>query len=277
MRDLEQLLRYEIPGFLIIVYFLIFSQDIIKGSGICYGQMIKTLPALVAVAAILALPLGYLAFNLYFIFEERLFLEKRVGIRRGGIVEQILRDYQSLDGRNWWLEHENPAVRNEVLDIVFYSSNNKSEAAHILERFITFFHSGRVIGMYVPVFSIILHLFLASYVIKDSCYMLPRFIVVVILYVVYYCIIHRGRIPEDRLCQIIIVVLIVVILFILLLFLHNPIYLFSLLLLIVWLITIPRTLEGGMLKKRIDELETNILLSRQHQIVGAIEKKIEPG
>ncbi|KYK38744.1 MAG: hypothetical protein AYK18_16735 [Theionarchaea archaeon DG-70] len=274
MRDLEQLLRYEIPGFLIIVYFLTLSKNILQESGICYQQVIKLLPALVAAAAVLALPLGYLAFSLYFSCEERVFLGKRAGIRRGGIVEQILRNYPAPDENNWWLQHENPTVRNEVLDIIFYSSIDKSEAVHVLERFITFYHSGRVIGMYVPIFSIILHLFLASYAGIDFEYILSRFIVVVILYGVYYCIIIKGKIPEDRLCGIITALHIVVILFILLIYLNNPICLFSLLLVVVWLITIPRTLEGGMLKRRIDELETNILLSKQREIVGAIGERL---
>lgn len=81
MRDLEQLLRYEIPGFLIIGYFFAFSWDIIKEIGICYGVAIKLLPALVAAAAVLALPLGYLAFSLYFAREERLFLGRRASSR----------------------------------------------------------------------------------------------------------------------------------------------------------------------------------------------------
>ena len=283
MRDLEQLLRYEIPGFLIIVYFFIFSWDTVRESQLCYELVIKLLPALVALAALLALPLGYLAFSLYFSCEERIFLRKRAGIRRGGIVEQILRDYPAPDESKWWLQHENPAIRNEVLDIVFYSSDDKSEAAHVLERFINFYHSGRVIGMYVPLFSIILHLSLASHVFMGFEYIIPRCIVAVILYGGYYCIMIRCRIPGDRLCRIFEVLPIVVILSILLIYLinpilpiylQNPIYLFSLLLLFVWLITIPRTLEGGMLKRRIDELETNILLLRQREIVRAIRKRI---
>ena len=278
MRDLEQLLRYEIPGFLIIVYSFIFSWDIImrllQENGICYERVIKLLPALVAVAALLALPLGYLAFSLYFTCEERIFLGKRAGIRREGIVEQILRNYPAPDENKWWLQHENPAMRNEVLDIAFYSSDNKIEAAHILERFINFYHSGRVIGMYVPVFSIILHLFLASHARMDFGYMLSRCVVAVILYGGYYCIITKGRIPEDRLCRIIKALHIVVILSILLIYLNNPVYLFLLLLLVVWLLSIPRTLEGGMLKRRIDELETNILLSRQREIVEAIGDRL---
>ena len=213
MRDLEQLLRYEIPGFLIIVYFLIFSRDIIIG-----------LPA--------------------------------------------------PDESNWWEQHENPAIRNEVLDIAFYSSDDKIEAAHILERFINFFHSARVIGMYVPVFSIILHLFLASLARMGFEYMLSRCVAAVILYGGYYCIITKGRIPEDRLCRTIKALHIVVILSILLICLNNPICLFLLFLFVVWLLSIPRTLEGGVLKRRIDELETNVLLSRQRDIVEAIGDRL---
>ena len=278
MRELEQLLRYEIPGFLIIVYFFIFSRDTImrflQGNGICYEQVIELLPGLVALTALLALPLGYLAFSLYFLFEEEIFLGKRAGIRKEGIVEQILRDYPAPAESEWWSEHKDPALRNEVLDIIFYSDNDKSEAPHILERFINFYHSGRVIGMYVPVFSIILHLFLASLACMGFEYILPRCIAAVILYGVYYCIITKGRIPEDRLYPIIGVLHIVVIPFILFIYLKNPIYLFSLLLLVIWLITITRTLDAKMLKRRIDELETNILLSRQREIVGAIRDRL---
>ena len=278
MRDLEQLLRYEIPGFLIIVYFLIFSRDIImrllQENGICYEPAIKLLPALVALAALLALPLGYLVFSFYFSCEERIFLGKRAGVRRGGIIEQILKDFPAPDESNWWEQHENPAIRNEVLDIAFYSSDDKIEAAHILERFINFFHSARVIGMYVPVFSIILHLFLASLARMGFEYMLSRCVAAVILYGGYYCIITKGKIPEDRLCRTIKALHIVVILSILLICLNNPICLFLLFLFVVWLLSIPRTLEGGVLKRRIDELETNVLLSRQRDIVEAIGDRL---
>ena len=272
MRDLEQLLRYEIPGFLIILYFLAFSWDIIKRIGICYEVAMKLLPALVAAAAILALPLGYLAFNLYFACEERTFSERRAGTREGGIVRQVLERYPAPAESNWW-QRGDPSMRNEILDIIFYSSNDNSEAAHILERFITFYHSGRVIGMYAPVFSIILHLFFASCAGMDFEYILSRFLFAVIFYGGYYCIIIKGRVPEDRLLQIIKALHVVVILFILLICLKNPIYLFLLLLLVIWFITIPRTLEGGMLKRRIDELEINILLSRQREIVEAIGRR----
>ena len=286
MRDLEQLLRYEIPGFLIILYFLAFSWDMIKKIGICYGVAIKLLPGLVAAAAILALPLGYLAFNLYFACEERTFLARRAGTREDGVVRQILERYPAPAESNWW-QRGDPSMRNEVLDIIFYSSNDNSEAAHILERFITFYHSGRVIGMYAPVLSIILHLilplFLASHTSMDLGYIIPRCIAVAILYGGYYCIIIWGRIPESRPSRIIEILPIVVVLFILLinlinpilsLYFENPIYSFLLLLLVIWFISIPRTLEGGMLKRRIDELETNILLSRQQEIVKAIRRRL---
>jgi hypothetical protein len=277
MRDLEQLIRYEIPGFLIIVYFFLFSWDIImelqEQKGVCYGQLVRVLPALVAAAAVLALSLGYLAFSFYFSCEEREFLKKRVGIRKKGIVERILEDYPASAELKWWKKRKKkPSVRNEILDIVFYNSNNENESTHILERFINFYHSRRVIGVYVPVFAVILHLFFASYVNMDFKYFLSISAVTIILYVIYYKI-TLIKIPDSKFYFIIGISLIMVILFILNFYPIKSIY-YLFFLFIVWLITVPKTLENGMLKKRIDELEKNILLLRQREIVEAIRRRI---
>lgn len=240
MRDLERLLRYEIPGLLIIVYFIVLSYENIKvfgeNYGICYEQILRMIPALLAVGVVLALPLGYFAFIFYNFCEEEEFLRRRVGIREGGIVEQILINNLAHTERRWWLRQEDPVVKNEILDIVFYGSNDGNESVPVLERFIDFYHSRKVIGVYVPIIAVIL------------------------------CLVFTVFIGTRIESSILMIFLISSLTFIL-----KPQFLF--LLFIVSLITVHPTLEGGTLRRRIDELETNILLSKQREIVEAIARR----
>lgn len=309
MRDLEQLLRYEIPGLLIIVYFIMLSHEnarvFAENYGICLEQVLRVIPALLAAAAILALPLGYFAFIFYNFWEDKEFLKKRVGIREGGTIEQILINYPAHTEHRWWENQEDLAVKNEILDIVSYSSNDENRSVDTLERFIGFHHVRRVIGVYVPMTAAILHLSFASYIgMNHQVCLLWGFIATIFLYYLYYCMtigdgfIHLlwrfffTRIPRAESSSSIRVLVIIhllwrffvtriprvesftpVVFFIsLLIFILKPHFLF--LLFIVWLITVPWTLEGGMLKRRTEELETNILLSRQREIVEAIARRV---
>ena len=158
MDDLRQLLRYEIPGLITIIYFLMLSYPLLLEYGRWYNidfkQFCKILPGLVIMVPIIALPIRFLLYQLYTTIEHENYLRNRRGIE---VVDKILEKYSSPEREypflkreyTWWEENEDIAKRNEILDTVFYMK--KRDWTEVLARFESFYHSRRVIGIYSPI------------------------------------------------------------------------------------------------------------------------------
>lgn len=349
MDDLRQLLRYEIPGLITIIYFLMLSYPILfeyaDQLGLCLKQVSKALPGLLGAAAILALPLGFFIYQFYLFFEDEKFLKKRAGMK---VVKQILDRYPAPQERRWW---ECPRMkytrRNEVLDIIFYK--HEENLANVLERFINFYHSKRVIGIYVPLSALILHFLfflclyaaqnylpediivntlMISFVIfillivyctskKGQYLYFPLFAVVLALFFSFYSCMNQNNLFGNTTINafitsfvllvfywmskntyriskknqyswfsssqffsyntMMLIVTLIVVSLVLLFYSKNSVCIifFLILIILISLMVIHGTLEGGLLKKKIDELETNILLLRKREIVEIIRNRIE--
>jgi endonuclease YncB( thermonuclease family) len=335
MNDLRQLLRYEIPGILTIVYFLILSYPFLSESAqIDSLQADNRLLGLTAILVTLALPLGFVVYSLYQTLEEEGFLKKRIGMN---VVEQILDEHPAPDEKKWWNSKcRKSAERNEILDIVFYGSRetNATGSTDILERLINFHHAGKVIGMYTPLSAVALYLLFFVYECSSKSFAVYFLITGVIILLIFYshekmalsCFIFA--IVDISLIFVIYIILfelfllmgnlyimpwsiafdnlkicfVVISLFIIysisrgICFQSSEIFCSGVLILIVinslvvsymdnlsWivtfsilttsLLTIPKTLQNGLLKKQMDELEVNILLSRKQEIVETIRKR----
>ena len=300
MDELRQLLRYEIPGLITIIYSLMLSwqtiMELLSEYEIYLKQISKVLPSLVGATVVLALPFGCLVYTFYTALEDECFLRNRKGMV---IVEKILEKYPNCTEKEkkWWKD-KCWETKNETLDMIFYK--HKRKFGKILERFINFYHSGRVIGIYVPLSALILHSILVLCVcmnlgsllwdiIKNT---LMISIITIGLLIVYF--ISRDIKPKNMKLKNIesnkelknmnlsprwffylgtAILYIVVIIF--LYYSKNPIFILYFLILAISLITIPRTLEDGQLKIRINELETNMLLPRKQEIVETIRERIE--
>lgn len=278
MNDLQQLLRYEIPGLITIMYFLMLSYSSLfeyaKSLGFSPKQIGEVLPGLFGVFAVLALPLGFLVYQIYIYFEDEKFLRKRAGMK---VVKEILEKWPKSQEEKWW-SSRNHVERNEILDIIFYKY--EKELAKILERFINFYHSSRVVGIYVPLTALIFSLFFSIYreINKNAC--ISGFTILFLL--VSYCIANMDK----RICRKLkrntslcfylqksfcfhmgIFIVTVLILFI---YSKDLMYLVFLLILTFSSVTVQPTFKDGSLKKRIDELETNILVQRKREIMETI-------
>ena len=85
MDDLRQLLRYEIPGLVTILYFLMLSHpfllDCARQYNICLDQILELSLELAGTILVLALPIGFLVYQLYTTVEHENFLRSREGIK----------------------------------------------------------------------------------------------------------------------------------------------------------------------------------------------------
>jgi len=285
MDDLRQLLRYEIPGLITIIYFLMLSYPLLLEYGRSYNidfkQFGKILPGLVIMVPIVALPIGFLLYQLYTTIEHENYLRNRRGIE---VVTKILekysspeREYPSLErAQNWWEKNEDTVKRNEVLDTVFYMK--KREWTKVLERFESFYHSRRVIGMYSPIiaslatmltailldfisrkFFLLIGVFLAFIVISKSKRLWKK---IDKFNSVSYCVIYSLIIGTHMCCADYKIALS-----------EFRLGIFIFLILVISLIMIVPTRKEGLLREGMDNLEENIILSEINEIIKVINRK----
>lgn len=141
MDELRQLLRYEIPGLITILYFLMFTYHIL----FCFEQVIKIL----IVAPILALPIGFLLYQVYTTLEHKMFLENREGIR---LIEQI---FKEKDNKIRKKRKKSDLANFEAISIIICHKKSAISASEVLGGFQNIYHSRRVIGYYIPVFTVL--------------------------------------------------------------------------------------------------------------------------
>ncbi|KYK36495.1 MAG: hypothetical protein AYK19_08465 [Theionarchaea archaeon DG-70-1] len=307
MDDLRQLLRYEIPGLITIIYFLMLSYPILPECanrfGICFEQVVEEciagdiLLGLSAIIVALALPIGFFLYQLYTTFDYKGFLEARKGIENTekNIVTQILQKYLSLENKDidhkkewpflakelkWWKNHRCPSERNEILDISFYYEKKEKDLADILERFITYYHSGRVIGIYAPLVASLATIFLFVYLFpqpstsfsqNEILVSIGNIIVFAVILILkkYKCQCFFDWLDFCKFTAIIIIIGIIILSIPDLRFLFFPFIILA-----ISLAIIKPTYENGLLKKQIDELETNILLLKREEISKIIRAKM---
>ena len=308
MDDLRQLLRYEIPGLITIIYFLMLSYPILfecaNQSGICLKVIERCsigniLLGLSAMAVALALPIGLIIYDLYTTFEYKKFLENRKGTQ---MISEVLERYPFLENGfvesenkwsslvkelEWWGDHDDPAERNEILDVGFYNEEKERNLVRILERFINFYHSRRVIGIYAPLVASLATIFLSVYLIhplpKIDFYLFPlsmisqhlRGVIVFAGNILILLVISILR-KNNRQCFLrffhwFVVIIAIVITFPISWYLGY--FFFPLIILIISLIIIRPTHKNGLLKKQIEELETNMLLLKRKEIIKIIRAR----
>jgi len=282
MDSLRQLIRYEIPGLLTIIYFLMLLYPVLIESSFfsCFEQFSKSLPGVAAVAVILALPIGFLLYQFYTFVEHKNFLDNRIGMK---VVPLILEGFP--DRKNWWCcEDRDTAEKNEVLDIAFYMKNGDStNLARILERFESFYHSRRVVGIYVPSVSSLMMMLAVISTEYNATGFSCRFLISIVLLFPIICIFLFLRKKWERIDKrryyffiLILIVLFPIALTYLSSIPRDMLYvIFCLLIFIISLVAILPTVEKGFLRREIEEFETNILLARKEEISAIICKKIQ--
>jgi len=296
MDDLRQLLHYEVPGLIFIIYFLMLSYPIYLAPPgqfeIYHFHFDNILLGFAGFMVVLALPMGFLLYQLYSNLEHKNFFENRKGL---DIVSQILEKDSSLEREyKWWSNHNEPAERNEILDAFFYGQVRERDLIDLLERFLRFYHSRRVVGVYAPlaatlvtaiaalffsafagnfahiaVFSVIAIISLVfAYTLKfiwktlDNmnwpwyC-MFYTFIAGTPVFLISVFLVLQLNIPETAITIRVVVV--------------------SFLILAISLMAILPTRRNGVLRRWIDELEINILSSRKKEIVNTLHERAKFG
>ena len=288
MEDIRQLLRYEIPGLLFIIYFLMLSYPVLveitfncqEPSLISIIESIDII-GLSGLAVVFGLPIGVLIYNLYLSCEYRSFMENRIGIRI--IIPTILQRTYLYREREWWnCRCRTIPQRYEILDTGFYQGpEEKGGMKDLLERFINYYHSGRVIGLYVPLVASFFAFFLSlcyqchpylpntpenSY---STCYALVNSLFILAYYILSIKSKYSNFFPFIGMCK---GSLLFLFFFTLVVCSHKLVFLFSLLIISVsWFISC----NSDLLSNQIKELETNLLLRKEEIIIGAIRRRIQ--
>lgn len=274
MEDLRQLLYYEIPGLILLIYLLILFHPVLLADQIQFeflGMGISEIfLGLVGLAAIIALPCGFLLYQLYSNIEHEKYYGKREGIR---IVFQILQKDSSLEKELEWWEKHSAAERNEVLDAFFYGNKEKKELTSLLGRFQRFYHSRRVVGIYAPL--------VAAFIAAILTFLLPIFpvapvfVLITIVISVLLCFLrftweYLDDLPLLQYCLVYFFVIGVPI-FLVTIFLSYELNVFicgnlmriftiPFLILLISTMAILPTHRSGFLRRWIAELEINIIL-----------------
>ncbi len=281
MDDLRQLLRYEIPGLTTLAYFLVLSYPLLIKLGnnlkIDLAQFGKMLPGLIIIVPIMALPIGFLLFQVYTTLEHENYLKNRDGIKA---ITRILEKYPCLETeKKWWEKNEkNIARRNEILDTIFYKGERDS--AKLLERFESFYHSRRVIGIYSPIAASLAVVITAYFFSVTSWYNL---IMIGAIFIFFILVSYWGPIWEkiDKSRK-----SLYIIPYSLIIGIHvfgagskaglpqfRLIFLVSLIIIISWIMIIPTRKEGA-LRKTMDNFEENVVLSEINGIIGVIRNRL---
>lgn len=293
MDDLRQLLRYEIPGLITIMAFLSFSCPILlirlDQTKIGISDIGKLLPGLTVMIAILALPIGVLLYQLYIFTERDNHLKCREGMN---VVPRILRKYTFFRKEDilltkaieWWETHDHPAERNEILDVIFYVTKGENNVINLMERFQSFYHSRRVIGLYAPLVAAlmteIVKVFLLAFSFKFifGVIIVSSFILVLKLECIWK---YVDNLSWPLYCLSHYVIIGIPVAFILLTNTHlesdevlREIVL-ALLIPVISMILILPTRKNGSLRREMDELESNVLQTRKDKIVEFMREKIE--
>lgn len=235
MDDLRKFLRYEIPGIITIIYFLMFSSPVlfvILDQLKTYNMsLIDILSELAIMIVILALPAGFLVYNSYLLGDYEKFLENRKGYE---IVEHILEIDPSLENELGWWKEADTETKSEVLDVIF--CGKEKDLGKALERFVNFYHSSIMIGKYAPCIAFWAAMILIGVLLLSS-------------HITLQIIISNLRS-------------------------FIPFYIFAFLLkIVIYLKMIPPTRKGERLLKRINELETNIVLLEKENIKKLVKEK----
>jgi hypothetical protein len=300
MEELKQLLRYEVPGLMTLVYFLLFLYFIIPSEAyqpeVLLVNVAKILPGLTAFTVVLALPVGVLLYQIYIFNERENFLENREGMK---VIPGILERYAAetdeegkpknrpsfpAEALRWWNNHEETVERNEYLDMIFYSRKDEKDIIDTMERFQNFYHSKRVIGIYSPIVAALLAEIIAILVQSFSYRAVAAFIIILVFVFVsksrsiwnyidgqnwiWYCISY---------CFFIGVPIYSVLLLNIQLNLQVTarITILSLFIFIISATLILPTRKNGSLRKEIDELERNVLLHRKREVFLFMQEKTE--
>jgi len=157
MSELRQFLRYEIPPLLIfldtsliILCFIDLSKFLSRFGWIqvFYMDILKTLPGLSVIAALIALPLGWLLYQTY-----DAFCRPHYGKRSVKLVRELMKDRPLPKGFRANLESNH----EEFIDALLFDDNKDNKS--ILYGLQSYWdqHDARyVVGYYVPVISIVL-------------------------------------------------------------------------------------------------------------------------
>ena len=151
MEELRQLLRYEIPGLLVFAYSTIITLFFIKSSELRkLVELVDVLSKLFIVLAIIALPVGWLLYQLYDICFYRLpynhYTKPSVRLLKGWASEFIPR------------EEINDKVCEE-LENFFFSYKENEKLKDNLNIYWNYYHARWITGFFVPIVSAILSIF----------------------------------------------------------------------------------------------------------------------
>jgi hypothetical protein len=291
MDDLRQLLRYEIPGLIAIIYFFLISHPILlsytEEIGICIKQISESTLEITGSAVILALPLGSLLLMFYHAIEYGPLLKERIGLTE---IKNILEENDLSDELEWCNKDKTHARMNEIFDMISY--NYEEKLTNILERFLTYYHSGNVIKVYAPLSAIIAvgvsdvsylwFLMEKSNVLTGDCkpcLFLIVFVFLLVLLLLYYLSILLDPPEECKKPKIEIVAilccLIVITHIATLFYFSKPCLLVVFSAIMILAISLIMKKKNLLLKKQIDELEKNIVRLHRKEIVETIDRAMK--
>lgn len=282
MEDMQSLLRYEIPGLLSIIYFAILSCPLLSGKEVPNSDIVNNsdIIGLTGLAITIGLPIGFLIYNLYLSCEYKKFMENRIGI--SDIIPRFLEKTCLSKERQWW-ECPNRTIEEkyEIMDTGFYyDPGEKGGMKDLLERFINYYHSGRVISLYVPLvasfFASILSLCFQSCFIVSCCVFMNSLFIFILCILGIFIFVFKSKCSCCRLLRKCFVCLALCLLLVasIFAFCHHIYLFFSSIIIFISLFFLYKNV---LLWNQIKELETNLLLKKERVIMEAIRQRIWHG
>lgn len=270
MEEIRKFLRYEIPGLITVIYFLLLSYPLLRAIAdhweIHFTRVIDILSELAIVLVVFAFFTGVLLYKLYIYFEEESFSEKREGIN---VISEILREDPSFAEELTWWETQERVRKNETLDIIFYKEKESSR----LEKGFTLHHTHRIIGKWAPFAAAIATVIFGAILIEYSSIsfneidlaFLNSFFVFIYFFCIGKSITFSKRFWKWLGYPLLFLVIVIVLI-------SESVLILSLAIIVVSWIIIRLTFEDSFQKKKINELERMLLILRKEEIKKLIRQ-----